>query len=89
MKNPDVLPLSNRYDIIALQDSIERKESQDDEFVSFYEEFDTMNLPSLIPLYIFISRLTLDLTHASIRLRLEQQIESPSLPIIKQVNDGT
>ena len=85
MKSCDVLPLSCDYDLIAMDYKIQHHEASGEDHLSYYEHFKSMNLPSLIPLYIFLARFPLDYTHESLRLRLEQQIENPSLPIIRQV----
>lgn len=88
MKTCDVLALSTNYDLIEMDYKIQQHESGGDDHLSYYEYFKSMNLPSLIPLYIFLARFPLDYTHESLRLRLEQQIENPSLPIIRQVSAG-
>ena len=87
-KPVDVIQLSADYDLLTLDEIIQDREDVD----SFYSdsknlssEFVEMALPSLIPLYIFLARTSIDITHEALRLRLEQAIEEPSVPIIRQV----
>jgi len=82
----EVLALCPDHDIIMLDIKVHQQEALDDTYSSFYKEFTSMKLPSLIPLYVFLARSSLDLMHESLRLRLEQHIETPSLPIVRQVN---
>ena len=47
--------------------------------------FEEMGLPSFKPLYLFLVKISLDVVHECLKLRLEQQPEEPSLLSVRQV----
>ncbi|XP_014262278.1 mitogen-activated protein kinase kinase kinase 4 isoform X2 [Cimex lectularius] len=49
------------------------------------KEFQSLNLPSFRPAFLFISRIPLDVIHEFLRLRLETNLEKPSSLSIRQL----
>ncbi|XP_067947901.1 mitogen-activated protein kinase kinase kinase 4-like isoform X2 [Watersipora subatra] len=84
VKHCDVLPLSSDGDVITADQKVQERDAMDG-FFTLYPEWQSMKLPSIIPMFVFLARFPLDLTHECLRLRLEQHVDNPSLPIIRQV----